>query len=486
VKILFAASEVAPVSKTGGLADVAHALPKALTQLGHDVRIMTPAWRGTLEKFRALEPVAEARIDGLRFVVREGRLETGAAPLWLVDCPELFGRPGALYTGEDGREYADNARRFGLYGRLVAQLALGRAGGAPDFDVVHLNDWHTGLAAAWLQSATARPGILFTIHNLAFQGNYPAAEAAALGLPPAWMTPAGIEFHGQLSFMKAGLVHADAISTVSPTYAREILTPEFGAGLDGVLRQRAGSLHGIQNGIDEETWNPATDVHLARRYGPGEVAQGKRANRRALERRLGLARDDGSLLAVFIGRLTRQKGVDLLLEAPAGIDRPGLQLALLGTGERALEAAFKELAAKRAGRVAVTVAYDEPLAHLMEAAADAFLMPSRFEPCGLNQMYSQRYGTVPLVRRTGGLADTVTDATPAALADGSATGICFEHADAGAVGWAIGRAIELRMQPATWASLQQNGMRRDFGWATTAERYVDLYRQIRTARTVPV
>jgi starch synthase len=478
MRILFAASEVAPISKTGGLADVASALPKALSRLGHDVRVMTPAYRGTLDAFRGLEAVAEATLDGLRFAILEGRLESGAAPHWMVDCPELFARAGSPYTGSDGREYPDNARRFGLYGRLVAQAATGLGGAARHFDVVHLNDWHTGLAAAWLQRVKGRPGMLFTIHNLAFQGNYPAGEAAALGLPPGWMSPEGIEFHGQLSFMKAGLVHADAISTVSPTYAREILTPEFGAGMDGVLRQRAGSLHGILNGIDEETWNPATDVHLARRYGPGDVADGKRANRRELERRLGLAQDDASLLAAFVGRLTHQKGVDLLLQVAAGITRPGLQFALLGAGDRALEAAFADLAAKHPGRVAVALGYDESLAHLIEAAADVFLMPSRFEPCGLNQMYSQRYGTVPVVRRTGGLADTVTDANAASLADGSATGICFEHADAGAVGWALGRAMELRRQPAAWSALQANGMRRDFSWAATAGRYVELYRRM--------
>jgi starch synthase len=478
MRLLFAASEVAPISKTGGLADVAHALPKALVRLGHDVRVMTPAYRGTLDAFRGLETVAEATVGGLRFAIRQGRLESGAAPIWLVDCPELFARTGSPYTDADGRDYPDNARRFGLYGRLVAEAALGFGDAARRFDVVHLNDWHTGLAAAWLRAVKSRPGILFTIHNLAFQGNYPSGEAAGLGLPPEWMSPNGIEFYGQLSFMKAGLVHADAISTVSPTYAREILTPEFGVGMDGVLRQRSDALHGIQNGIDEETWNPATDGHLARRYGRDDLADGKRANRRALERRLGLAQEDASLLAAFVGRLTHQKGVDLLLERAAGIVRPGLQFALLGAGDRALEAAFADLAAKHPGRVAVALGYDESLAHLMEAAADVFLMPSRFEPCGLNQMYSQRYGTIPVVRRTGGLADTVIDATAATLADGSATGICFEHADAAAVGWALGRAMELWQQPAAWASLQQNGMRRDFSWAATADRYVDLYRRM--------
>jgi starch synthase len=292
------------------------------------------------------------------------------------------------------------------------------------------------------------------------------------------MSPAGIEFHGQLSFMKAGIVYADSISTVSATYAREILTPELGCGMDGALRQRADSLTGIRNGIDEEIWNPSADRHLSRRYGVGEVAEGKQANRRALERQLGLERDDASLLAIFIGRLAHQKGADLLLEAEAAIGRAGLQFALLGSGDRKLESAFASLAAGHPGRVAVTLGHDEPLAHLMEAGADALLMPSRFEPCGLNQMYSQRYGTVPVVRRTGGLADTVVDATAATLADGTATGICFEHADAGAIGWGIGRAMELRRQPEAWRALQRNGMQRDFGWSRTASQYVELYRTL--------
>jgi starch synthase len=292
------------------------------------------------------------------------------------------------------------------------------------------------------------------------------------------MSPDGMEFHGQMSFLKAGLVYSDAITTVSPGYAREIQTPEFGSGMDGVLAPRAVALTGILNGIDEETWNPATDPHIALRYGLHDVAPGKRANRRAVQRRLGLAQDDDSLLAISIGRLAHQKGVDLFLEPAAAVDRPGLQFALLGTGDRAFETAFAGFAASRPGRVAVSLGHDEALAHLMEAGADVLLMPSRFEPCGLNQMYSQRYGTIPIVRSTGGLADTVVDATPAALADRTATGIRFDHADAGAIGWAIGRAMELRRQPATWQALQRTGMRRDFGWSRTATRYVELYRSL--------
>jgi starch synthase len=478
LRVLFAASEVAPLSKTGGLAYVAHGLPKALHRLGLDVKVVTPTYRGMLDAFHALRPVVAIELNGFLLSVWEGSLEPNAPPLWLVDCPELYARVGSLYTNELGQEYPDNAVRFGLFSALIARLALGQAGSEWRPDVVHLNDWHTGLAAPWIAEAPTRPGTVFTIHNLAYQGNYPLAQAQALGLPAAWTTPAGLEFHGQLSFMKAGLVHADAITTVSPTYAREIQTPEHGSGMQGVLAARAAALTGILNGIDEEIWSPVADAHLAKRYGQGDVAEGKQANRRVLQRRLGLAEDDASLLAVYVGRLAHQKGVDLLLESAAAADREGMQLALLGTGDRALEGELIDFAAARAGRVAVSLAFDDALAHLMEAGADALLMPSRFEPCGLNQMYSQRYGTIPIVRRTGGLADTVVGATPATLADGSATGVCFDHADAGAVGWAIGRAMELRRSPGTWRALQQNGMRRDFGWSQPAARYVDLYRSL--------
>ena len=477
MRVLFAASEVAPLSKTGGLADVGQALPKALTRLGHDVRVVTPAYRGLRKRVAGCRRVARLSLRGFSFAIWEGALEREGAPLWLVECDELFSRAGSLYTDAAGAEYPDNALRFGVFSELVAQLARGQHVRSWRPDVVHLNDWHTGLAAAWLHDAPSAPGTVFTIHNLAYQGNYAPSAVAALGLQASWLTPAGLEFHGQASFLKAGLVYADALTTVSPTYAAEIKTPEFGAGMDGVLRGRAAALTGILNGIDEDTWNPATDPHIARRYELADVGNGKRVNRRALRERLRLA-DDERLLAIYIGRLAHQKGVDLFLEPEAALDRADLQLALLGAGDRATERAFAEFAASRAGRVAVTIGHDEELAHLMEAAGDVLLMPSRYEPCGLNQMYSQRYGTIPLVRRTGGLADTVVDATPAAIADGTATGIVFDHADAGGIAWALERALALRGDPAAWRSLQRNGMQRDFSWSRTAGQYLELYESL--------
>ena len=478
MRVLFAASEVAPLSKTGGLADVAQALPKALGRLGHDLRIVTPAYRGMLEQLPACRQLCELALRGFSFKLWEHAPERGSITLWLVDCAELFAREGSPYTNATGQEYPDNATRFGLFSEFVARLGYGQGGVDWRPDVVHLNDWHTGLAAAWIREAAPAPACVFTIHNLAYQGNYPPAQVAPLGLPSAWMTPAGLEFHGQASFMKAGLVYADALTTVSPTYAREILTPEFGDGMDGVLRGRAGALTGILNGIDGDIWNPETDPWITCRYDIEDVEAGKRINRRALRKRLKLATDDGSLLAIYIGRLAHQKGVDYFLDPAAAIDRNGLQFALLGSGDRALEAGFMEFAATRRARVAVTIAHDERLAHLMEAAADILLMPSRYEPCGLNQMYSQRYGTIPVVRRTGGLADTVNDASPTALEDGTATGICFEHADAGGIAHGIDRALALKRRPGTWAELQRNAMQRDFDWSQTAGRYSELYESL--------
>lgn len=475
MRILFAASEVAPLSKTGGLADVAQALPKALHRLGQDVRVVTPAYRGLLERLQGRSAIGRLELRGHAFTIWEAAVGRDGPRMWLVDCPVLFAREGSLYTDATGREFADNALRFGLFGELVARLALGEAGIGWRPDVVHLNDWHAGLAAAWMAAAPSAPGTVFTIHNLAYQGNYPPEVVEPLGLPTAWMTPTGLEFHGQLSFMKAGLVYSDALTTVSPTYALEIQTREFGEGMDGVLRGRSASLVGILNGIDDETWNPVTDPLIARRYGADDVREGKRANRIALCGRVGLALDEDSLLAVYIGRLAYQKGVELFLDPSAAIDRPGLQFVMLGAGERGLERAFADFAAARPGRVAVATGHDEPLAHLLEAAGDVLVMPSRYEPCGLNQLYSQRYGTIPLVRRTGGLADTVVDATPESLADRTATGICFEHADAGGISWALGKAMELRREPTAWSTLQRSGMQRDFGWAAAAQKYLDLY-----------
>ena len=475
LRVLFAASEAHPIVKTGGLADVAEGLPAALSRRGLDVRVVLPAYRGWRDTVGVVRELATVRVLERSFVVHEAR--DAHRTLWLLDCPELFDRPGTPYENEHGQAWPDNGIRFGLFARAVARLATEAAatGFAPD--VVHANDWHTGLVMPWLREHAPRPAGVFTIHNLAYQGVFPAAEARALQLPASWWHLDGVEYHGELSHLKAGIAYADAVTTVSPTHAHEIQRPEFGFGLDGLLRARSERVHGILNGIDEHTWNPATDPHLAARYDAGSIDSGKQVNRAALCRELGLADARGALLVGVIARFAHQKGADLLPAAFAAVRGLPLQFAVLGRGEPAMQQALAAWAAAQPGQVALRIAHDEALAHRILAGADIFLMPSRYEPCGLTQMYSQRYGTVPVVRRTGGLVDTVTDATPEALRDGSATGVQFADADAEGIAWGLRRALDLRASE-HWRALQQAGMRRHFSWDRAAGAYVDLYRSL--------
>lgn len=482
LRVLFAAGEALPFSKTGGLADVACALPAALAGLDPnlDLRLLTPAYPGALQRLHGPRRIAQLEVRGQPFTIWEGCVETGGVRVWLVDYPPLYQRPGTPYADPQGLDYGDNAWRFGCFSEVIARLAAGAADDGWRPDVVHLNDWHTGLAAVWIKRMPAPPALVFTIHNLAYQGLFPRREFDALGLPAELWHPGAVEFHGGFSFMKAALQMADAITTVSPGYAREIQTPAFGERLDGVMRDRAAILHGLVNGIDAQAWNPASDPLLAARcYTVDSVAAGKRANKRALQQQLGLAPLGDAPLLGFIGRLAQQKGADLLLGAAGWLRDQGVQLALLGSGDRYLEQAFGQLAAQAPGSVAVHIGYDEPLAHRIEAGADFFVMPSRFEPCGLNQMYSQRYGTIPVVRKTGGLADTVIDATPENLAAGVATGVHFEHADSGGIHYGLGRALALYRQPRLWRAMQRRGMRQDFSWTTAAASYRELYLRLR-------
>jgi starch synthase len=465
LRVLFAAGEALPFSKTGGLADVAFALPRALLRAGLDVRVLTPAYRGALERLRETRPPAVLDVRSQRMRACEGVVDDGGLRAWLLDFPPLYARAGSPYADEDGHEHRDNAWRFGCFSEAIAGLALGAGGLGWRPDVVHLNDWHTGLAALWLGRRAPRPATLFTIHNLAYQGVFPRREFDALGLPAEEWHPEALEFYGGFSFMKAGLLRSDAITTVSPSYAQEIQTPAFGERLDGVLRVRAAALRGIVNGIDADTWNPAADPFLFRTYDSGDVAAGKLPNKRGLQAQLGLeVRDDRPLFG-FIGRLAGQKGADLLLEVAAEFARADAQLVLLGAGDRSLEEAFRAWAREAPGQVAVHLGYDEALAHRIEAGADFLLMPSRYEPCGLNQMYSQRYGTIPIVHRVGGLRDTVTDQT----------GILFDHADAGGVRYGLSRALELWADPARLHAMRVKGMGRNFDWSVAARQYAELY-----------
>jgi starch synthase len=465
--------------KTGGLADVSAALPAALATLGVDARVLLPGYRQALAQLPEYGEIARfaASADLPASRLLRGRMASGV-PLYLLDCPELYDRSGGPYQDEDGRDWSDNALRFGLLSRAAALLA---SGGSPlDWQphLVHCNEWQTGLAPAFLRYAAGpRAATLQTIHNLAFQGIFEPELVAALGLPPESFSPDGIEYYGKLGFLKAGLQFADAITTVSPGYALEIQSEALGFGLQGLLAARKDRLYGILNGIDTGSWNPATDPLIASRYDADTLAA-KAGNKRALRQRLGLSPVPDLPLFAVISRLTEQKGLDWLLEiAPQLLALPA-QLALLGGGDPALERGFLALAGCHAGQVSATIGFDEALAHLIEAGADAFLMPSRFEPCGMNQMYSQRYGTPPIVRATGGLADTVVDCTAATLADGSASGFVFQQPSATALLAAVERAARVWRDGPAWRALQRNGMAKDFGWETSARRYAAIYARL--------
>jgi starch synthase len=476
LRVLFVTPELAPWVKSGGLGDVSAALPAALRAIGIDVRLLVPAYPPLRAACADVRPVTQTlRLGGAFAPAKLLAAQPGAVPLILVECAAYFERKGGAYQDSRGKDWPDNALRFGLLSRVAARL------GADDTPldwrphVVHCHDWPAGLAPVYLtHAAGARSATLMTIHNVAFQGAFPAATLGALGLPPQSFSMEGVEFHGQLSFLKGGAVYADRISTVSPTYAREIQTDELGCGLGGLLRHRSRHLTGILNGIDGEVWNPATDALIPRRYDQAHL-QRKTDNKLALQKKLGLVPHRGIPLLGVVSRLTHQKGLDLLLEIAASVIEHPAQLAVLGSGERGFEAAFRRLAGKFPRRIGCVIGYDEALAHLIEAGADVFIMPSRYEPCGLNQMYSMRYGTVPVARATGGLADTVTDCNDQTLADGSATGFTFGEPTGAALLAAIGRALEAWSDQAGWRRLQENGMARDFGWQASARRYVELY-----------
>ena len=475
LSILFVTSEMAPWVKTGGLGDVAAALPAALHRTRHDVRVLIPAYPALLKAFPDAQQVAE--LPSLAPALPPARLlaaEADGLPLLLLDCPALFDRPGNPYLNAQGHDWADNGIRFGLLSRVAARLGQPASPLGWQPDVVNLNDWQSALAAAWLHYEGGAASVL-TVHNIAFQGNFAAELLPALGLPAhAWRFD-GVEYHEQLSFLKAGLQLATLISTVSPTYAGEIQDEAFGYGLAPLLRHRAGALRGILNGVDTALWNPTTDPALAAPYAANRLAA-KRQNKRALQREMGLNEADDRPLFGIISRLTAQKGLDLVLTLCEGITHLPAQLAILGSGDKTMEAGFTDLAARFPGQIAVKLGFDEALAHRIEAGADSFLMPSRFEPCGLNQMYSLRYGTPPIVRATGGLADTVIDVNNETLTDKTANGFVIADATPHELWLALERATRCWHDRKLWQRIQQNGMRRDFSWEHAAHDYVTLYR----------
>jgi starch synthase len=483
MRVLQVSAELFPLLKTGGLADVAGALPLALAAAGQEVRVLLPGFPAILGGVTGLAPLAEfAAPWGERARLCRAHVPvagTAGLEAYVIDAPALYDRPGNPYEDAQRQPYADNHRRFALLGWTAAQLAQGLdAGWQPE--VLHAHDWHAALAPAYLAFAPPdgrpRVGSVFTVHNLAYQGLFAAWHFAELGLPPAAFSVNGLEFYGQLSFMKGGLCFADRLTTVSPTYAQEIQTPAQGFGLDGLLHSRADVLTGILNAVDETVWNPATDLLIPQRFEPRRLT-GKAHCKAALQQELGLAVQADAPLFIVVSRLTEQKGLHLVLGALDTVLAQGGQLALLGSGDAALEAAFRERAARAPQSVAVTLGYSEPLAHRLFGAGDVTLVPSLFEPCGLTQMYGLKYGSLPLVHRVGGLADTVVDCTLENLADGTANGFVFDHFGAEDCTRAVRRAFALHARPADWRRVRAAGMRRAADWSAAADRYITVYQE---------
>ncbi|WP_338665833.1 glycogen synthase GlgA [Pararoseomonas sp. SCSIO 73927] len=475
--VLSVASECYPLIKTGGLADVVGALPLALAAESVGMRTLLPGYPAVLGRLDGAEPV-HGFDDLFGGPARLLAARHAGLDLLVLDSPHLFDRPGGPYADPQGRDWPDNPQRFAALSWAAA--AIGR-GALPGWvpAVVHAHDWQAGLAAAYLHyGGGPRPGTVFTVHNLAFQGWAPAYLLNALRLPPAAFDIEGVEFFGGIGALKAGLRLSDRITTVSPTYAREIATPEEGMGLDGLIRARAGAMHGILNGIDEEAWNPAADPHLPAAFDAARP-EGRESSRAALRVRMGLDDDSRAPVLGVVSRLTGQKGMDLLLACLPALLGHGMRLTVLGAGEPALEAGFRAAAAAYPGRIAVRIGYDEALAHLIQAGCDALLVPSRFEPCGLTQLCALRYGALPVVARVGGLADTVIDANEAALAMGVGTGLQFAPTTAAALEGALARLAALWADREAWKGLQANAMRAPVGWEHSASRYAALYLGLR-------
>jgi len=475
MRVLSVTSELHPLIKTGGLADVAGALPAALGRHGVEVRSLLPGYPTVLRKvgktvvlhtYKALFG-APARILGARF---------GELDLLLLDSPALFDREGGPYSDLGGQDWPDNWRRFAALSAVAGDIAAGAVKGWKA-DLVHAHDWQAAMSAAYVRHGRAPDTpVVVTVHNLAFQGRFDRPVFDELGLPASAFSVDGVEYYGGVGYLKAGLQYADAITTVSPTYADEIRTSAFGMGLDGLLRGRGDAVHGIVNGIDTDEWNPASDPHLPKCYGAASL-RGRSANRKAIEKSFGLTSDKRPLFTV-ISRLTGQKGIDLLVDSVEHIVAHGAKLAVLGSGDSVFERGLLAATARHAGTIGVLTRYDEPLAHMLQGGADAILIPSRFEPCGLTQLYGLRYGTVPVVARTGGLADTVIDANEAALSAGVATGLLHDPASGDALKHAISKAIGLFAQPAVWQNLRRRGMAADYSWARSSERYAELFRSL--------
>lgn len=477
MRIIYVSTEIYPALKTGGLADVNAALPKALLEAEADIRLLLPAYPAILESTAELRQVARLTAPFCDHDVRLLRGVIGGVPAYLIQTDTLYTRLGNPYVDDQGQDWPDNHLQFALLGWVAACFSEGNLDGWRP-DIVHCHDWHTGLTPAYLVArGSDRPGSVFTIHNLAYQGEFPESIFADLALPSSYYSMDGLEYYGKVNYMKSGLYYSDHITTVSNNYAREIQTPEFGCGMDGVLRYRASALTGILNGVDKTIWNPRTDPDIARHYSANHIA-GKAQCKYALREAFGLAHADGPLFCV-ISRLSSQKGLDLVIDVLPDLVQRGGQFMLLGTGDEDLQSSLRLAATRYPGAVNIQIAYDESLAHRIIAGADVIMVPSRFEPCGLTQMYGLAYGTLPLVRRVGGLADTVRDTSPENLAADTASGFVFDGANAGELRDAVVRVFSLWAKPALWEKVRHTAMVQDFGWQASALKYMDLYRQLR-------
>ncbi|HSH72972.1 MAG TPA: glycogen synthase GlgA [Methylophilaceae bacterium] len=488
MRILFVTSEAFPLIKTGGLADVSGSLPAALNEIGADVRLLIPGYPAVLKKLVNQQTVAT--ISGLPFIgsatLIAGVIEESGVTVLAIKSPGLYERAGGPYVDEKGLNWEDNPVRFGILSLVAAILSDGASpleNWIPD--IVHCNDWQTGLTPAYMHyKKQAQPAIqqaksVLSIHNLAFQGCYHADWTTQLGLPAASFSVNGVEYYGQLSFLKGGIYFADSIATVSPTYAQEIQTAEYGFGMQGLLAHRGHEIHGILNGIDLNEWNPAKDPHLDKRYSETRLND-KKVVKTKLQHKLGLYVDEAAPLFGVVSRLTYQKGLDMFLTIAKPFLRQGSQIALLGGGEPDLEAGFRQLAHNYPLQVSVNIGYSEPLSHQIMAGSDIFVMPSRFEPCGLNQMYGLRYGTPPIVSHTGGLADSVNDTTPESLKLATATGFVMQQNNPESLFASIQNALKYYRDDKAWRKIQRNGMRRDLGWDKSASEYLNLYQQLLT------
>ena len=482
MNVLQVTAEIFPLLKTGGLADVAGALPAALNHVGCDVRVLLPGFEPITADLQS--PTLLARLTtpwGERVVLRQGVLATLGIQAYVIDAPHLYHRPGTPYDDVQRQPFHDNHRRFAALGWVASLLACGLDTGWQPA-IVQSHDWHAALTSAYLAFGPVegrRVASIYTVHNLAYQGVFAPIHFFDLGLPPYAFAVNGVEFHGQVSFMKAGLYFADHITTVSPTYAREIQTPEQGCGLDGLLRSRAGEISGILNGVDEAVWNPAADAAIDSPFDAKKPA-GKARCKAALQQSLGLSVQPDAPLFGVVSRLTEQKGLHLVLKVLDELLAQGGQLVVLGTGEAELEAAFLARAAANPKAVSVRIGYDEAYAHRIFAGTDVTLVPSRFEPCGLTQMYGLKYGSLPLVHGVGGLADTVVDCALEHLADGTANGFVFNAFNEHALARAVARAMALYRRPTEWRAVRQRAMQQDLGWDKAATQYLALYQHLVT------